>query len=330
MSINFSQENKLAIADALASVGVTNEDSQNKWIDHAANTATATAFGAGSLLTYTHLQTSDGTAKESFSERFPSISDPNSLTKITPAVLEGYKPDMVCFDTHYRGTKEAPAITLGIEKSEGAELSGGILETSLEGMSPDMATNFLIYYLEEFKDREFPPDMPIYAFDVVEAGGVPVLGCLADTTGPLYIHNENNDYAQKDSAYFFEKGDVVAIAHNIASAHGPTHDPSTGAEKPLGKITPLDFLRDLVDSSIERDIPVDKGIMNLYVASVEERQNLPAGQRMALEKFEVEERHARTPDLLNDFGNVVYLHNTKFTPDVDAANDAEFNDLDYG
>lgn len=85
-----------------------------------------------------------------------------------------------------------------------------------------------------------------------------------------------------------------------------------------------------MDSSIERDIPVDKDIMKLYVASVEARQDLPAGQRMALEKFEVEDRHARTPDLLNDFGNVVYLHNTRFTPDADAANDAEFDAADYG
>ena len=48
---------------------------------------------------------------------------------------------------------------------------------------------------------------------------------------------------------------------------------------------------------------------------------------MALEKFEVEDRHAGTPILLNDFEQVVSGHNAMFTQE--AANDSTLDSQEY-
>lgn len=318
MSIAFTAEQRDSVATALEEqVGVTDTHKQKAFIDTIAQTASVNGFGAGSLLTYSHLQNGDGSIKQGILDDFPTV-DHAHMTTMTPAVLEGFQRDFVCFDTFYRGTPDAPGITLGLEASSEGKTNGGVLKTSLEGMSPEMATAFVVRYLEEFRDREFPPNMPIYTFDVVEVEQkdgtkVPCLACVADQDGELYIHNPDNRYAKQDAQYYFEKGDVEARARHIAGAHGPTHDPKTKQAKAPGKVTNLDYWRDLISDSIAKQVPIEPHLMQLYTRAVEIRhREMPKDQKQALEALERQGDQSNTLSILPAFQEAVEAHNASF------------------
>ncbi len=319
MGIEFTAEQRERIASALAEqVGITDPAKQTAFIDYIGQTGSINGFGAGSLLTYSHLQNGDGTPQASLLEDFPTLDHAN-LTQTTPAVLGGFKRDFVCYDIFYRGTEEKPGITLGLEADPEGKTNGGVLKTSLEGMSPEVATAFTVKYLELFREREFPPNMPIYTFDVAEVEQkdgtrVQCLACVADQDGPLYIHNVDNRYAMGDpeSPYYFEKGDVEARARWIAAAYGPTHNPLTGEPKAAGKVTNLDYWRDLIKDSIAKGIPVERHMMQLDVSAVEMRRDMPEAERLALEALERKDDDSNTPAILPAFTAAVEAHNRSF------------------
>lgn len=255
--ISFEPEQREQIAMALTeNLGIDNQETQNRFIDSIEQSGTLRGFGFGSLLTYSHLQNADGTYKDSLKENFPDINT-DTLIQVKPATLYGYDRDFVCYDTFYRGTSEEPGITLGLDKAEDAKTPGGVLETNLSDMSPAAAAGFVQHYLEEFANREMPPNMPIYTFDFIDVDitngeQTPALVCIADNQGPLYIHNENNDFARKDPDYFIKRGDTVAKASILATAHGGDDAPGAGIK---GKQTDLDYLRGVINSSFEKKYP---------------------------------------------------------------------------
>ncbi|GJL85706.1 MAG: hypothetical protein DHS20C02_14810 [Micavibrio sp.] len=322
--INFTVEQKEQIRQALADhVKISNLETQNAFIEQIENTGAVNAFGAGSLLEYSHLQNADKTFIDDIESMFSGLKK-QDIIEVTPAPLEGYSKDFVCFDIHYRGTDESPGITIGIEKSEGASTPGGVLKTSIEHLDSNVAANFISYYMEKFADREMPPNMPIYTFDFLpvttEVGEtVIVLSCVADTEGPLYIHNPNNRFAQKDASYYIERDDEQRKAQIIGTAMGNPQK-SDGSLKPQGSVTDLDYLRGVIKSSIEQGVEVETRFHRLYASAVIERAKLSREVRAGLEHYEKIGIDSNSPQLLSDFMVSVGEHNARV-----AANDPKSN-----
>ncbi len=324
--IEFQDHHREQIANALQdNLGISDSETQHRYIDDIEESGVIRGFGFGSLLTYSHLQNSDGTFKDSLAENFPSIES-DDLINLKPATLNGYEKDFVCYDIHYRGTSEDPGITLGLDQIEGGKTPGGVIETPVADMTPDMAAGFVQYYLEEFAQREMPPNMPIYTFDFLEVEvtngtTVPALVCIADDEGPLYIHNENNDFAKQDPSYYIERGDTAAKAEILAVAHGGDDAPGAGV---LGKQTDLDYLRGVIDSSFDNNIPVESRFHDLYTMAVIERTKLEPEERKYLESMELEGSASNKFELLTAFSNAVHNHNSKCLG-MDAANDDAYD-----
>jgi cation transport regulator ChaC len=320
--ISFSTEQQLQIRLALTDhVKMTDEAAQTSFIADLEEHAELRAFGAGSLLNYSHLQNDNGTFKDDLLLTFGI--DPSKAIVIEPARLEGYDKDFVCYDTHYRGTPQAPGITIGLERTQGAATDGGILTTRIDYLGPKFAANFTEYYLQKFAEREMPPNMPIYTFQQLTATTrdgqkVPALACVADQNGPLYIHNPNNQFAQSNPLYYVARGDDQKRAQILASAMGNPVKPD-GSIKPKGRVTDLDYLRGVIDAYIEKDVPIDGKFVRLYLMAVECRRGLTAEQRKTLESNEFRGIKGHCPTLASVFANAANLHNLLTDPANDAA-----------
>lgn len=251
-------------------------------------------FGAGSLLTYSHLETGPPVEgekqwKPSLLEKFPNINT-DKIYSVKTAALEGYENDFVCHDIHYRGTKENPGITIGIDEVKGGITNGGVLETDLTqlGLTKDEMMAFIKYDAEEFVAREFPPNMPIYKFGLKEvkyADGTtqPSLACIADQEGPLYAGNLS----------FKERAAI------LGTAMGPTVNPQTGQAKGKGLITDIDYMRTTIDSMINNKneagdpdpIPVPERFIVLYQAGIEMRNEAEPSKVSELQSHEKDNAH---------------------------------------
>lgn len=273
-------------------------------------------FGAGSLLTYSHLETGppiDGVRqwKPSLLEKFPNINT-KKIYKTVNAALEGYENDFVCHDIHYRGTKENKGITIGIDEVSGGITHGGILETNLFelGLNENEILEFIKYDAEQFVDREFPPNMPIYTFKIkdlkLESGEiVPGLVCVADKNGPLYAGNL--DFSKR-----------AAI---LASAMGPTVNPKTGEAKGKGMVTDIDYMRTTIDSMIKKNVPVPERFMTLYEAAIELRKDLDPATLTELQSHEIDNAHEGILEFL-------YEEKTQETPSQASWNLGQSSSLD--
>ena len=181
-------------------------------------------------------------------------------------------------------------------------------------MDPEVATTFIECCLREFRDREFPPNMPIYAFDLVDIdqkNGDQAFGlaCIADTEGELYIHNPNNRYAKDNPDLYFEKGDIKRRADYIARSVAPLINPRTGKPKPVGKITGLDSVRDVITDSIKYQVIVDDHLMELYTESIAARLNMSPKERAYIEQHERQGNFANALSLLDKFTEAVEASN---------------------
>lgn len=324
--ITFSGVQKEQIGQALSDyLFISDETAKESFIRNVEQTGTLSAFGAGSLLSYSHLQEADGTFKKDLADKFPTI-DQKSLVKVTPATLKDYQKDFVCFDIHYRGTPEKPGITIGNEFKKGAETSGGILETKIDHLDPNVAANFVCYYLEKFNQREAPPNMPIYKFEMIGVeveGGCKVssIVCVADQTSDLYIYNPKNRFAKTRPFYRIERelqGDNVK-AFIMATAYNDKRP--DGSPKGPGAITDLDYLRNLINDSMAKGVEVESRFHELYASAVLERMRLKPIERKFLEHFEYQGVRGNAPDMLDDFLFAVNAHNA--TVQRKAANDLE-------
>jgi len=296
------QQIKLALADHLY---MTEEQAQDNFIKIVEETGTLNAFGAGSLLTYSHLQNADKAFKDDIATMFPGI-DPETVFQVTPATLNDYVKDFVCFDIHYRGTPEKPGITIGNEPKEGAKTPGGILETKIDHLDPNIAANFVAYYLEKFNIREAPPNMPVYKFEMIDvqvSDGriIPGIVCVADQNGPLYIYNPENRFAQQSSFYHFTRGpeDDEKKAYIMAAAYNEKNP--DGKLKGPGAVTDLDYLRNMINDSLEKGIEVESRFHKLYASAVLARMKLDPAESRKLEGFEHQDKRGNMPQLLGPF-----------------------------
>lgn len=312
--IEFSAEQrnqiKLALQDCLQ---IANGETKDHFVDEIETSGTLRAFGFGSLLSYSHLQEPDKKLKDNLLEMFPGLD--NEIVKTAPAVLDGYQRDFVCFDIVYRGTPDKPGITLGLDKSPEGKTNGGILETRIDGMDPNVAANFIEYYLKKFAEREMPPNMPIYTFDFINVTAkdgttTPALVCIADPNGPLYVHNSKNRFAA-DPAYVIGRDDdgYAKKIHIMATALNPLKP--NGDPKTNGAITDLDYLRNLIDDSMAKGIPVESRFHRLYADAVHHRMGVGREFRDEMKAFERTGKSANTPDLLGDFIVAIGAHNEK-------------------
>ena len=314
--IEFSPEQrdqiKLAMRDHLH---IADETVQDAFVNSIEETGVLRAFGFGSLLSYSHLQEPDGKFKDDLTALFPGI-DAKDVVKTSPAALEGYNRDFVCFDIVYRGTPQKPGITLGLDKAESGKTSGGILETRIDNLNPNIAANFIQHYLKRFEEREYPASMPIYTFGFLNVAtpdgkSVPSLVCIADPNGPLYIHNPENRFAKTDPFYaigrdedgYKRKVEIMATAMNAFKPDG--------SAKPKGAMTDLDYLRNLINDSMAKGITVEARFHRLFADAVFHRIKMGPEFRAHMQGFERGGAAANAPDLLNDFMGAIQLHNHK-------------------
>ena len=283
----FSESQKSAMRSVLSERLGLNKTAKNRLIQNFEQTGTLSGFGAGSLLTFSHLEknppekTEPRIFKSSLLEQFPNI-DLENIYCLTPASLENFENDFVCQDIHYRGTKESPGITIGMNEVNGSITNGKTLDTDCKALSlnTDQAANFFTLYMNEFANREFPPNMPIYKFDfkdvLLENGDhKPALVCVADKDSHLYAGHLNME-------------ERAAI---IATSMGPTHDPTSGEKKPKGMITDMDYLRTTIDSMIEEDVIVPDRFIGLYSMAIALRHNADPETIAKLESHEKEAAH---------------------------------------
>ncbi len=312
--ITFNEEQKLLIKTALADcLGMKDAQKQDRYIDEIEKSGTLTVFGSGSLLSYSHLQEANGSFKDDITTIFPGMNSISAIN-IIPATLKDYQKDFVCFDIHYRGTPEKPGITIGNEFKNGAKTPGGILETKIDHLDPNVAANFVCYYLEKFNQREAPPNMPIYKFEMLDVdveGGrkVPSIVCVADQTSDLYIHNPENRFAKTRPFYQIEhgpQGDNIK-AFIMATAYNDKRP--DGSQKGPGAITDLDYLRNLINDSMAKGVEVESRFHGLYTSAIRERMKIDPEERMILESFEHEGRKGNMPRMLENFMFGISAHN---------------------
>ncbi|HBR68581.1 MAG TPA: hypothetical protein DEA55_04305 [Rhodospirillaceae bacterium] len=312
--ITFNDAQKEQIRQALSDyLFISDGAAKESFIRSVEQTGTLSAFGAGSLLSYSHLQEADGTFKKDLADKFPGI-DQASLVKVTPATLKDYEKDFVCFDIHYRGTPEKPGITIGNEFKKGAETPGGILETKIDHLGADSAANFVCYYLEKFNQREAPPNMPIYKFEVINVESedgrkVPSIVCVADRASDLYIYNPENRFAKTRPFYQIERGPQGDNIKAFIMAAAYNDKRPDGSQKGPGAITDLDYLRNLINDSMAKGVEVESRFHGLYTSAIRERMKIDPEERMMLEGFEHEGRKGNMPRMLENFMFAISAHN---------------------
>lgn len=256
MSIDFSEHEVARIREVLQSTpGVSDESIEQQIID--IREGYLDVYGCASLLQHSHLETAPGEFKESLLDQFPTV-DTSKLYTMSSANLLGYKKDFVCYDVYYRGTHNDPGITIGLDPCEGEVVEGGVLTTDITsiGLDRDQYVDFIVYYFEQFKDREFPPNMPIYKFEflpvqMADGRTVKPLSCVADTEGPLYAGDLT----------FMERAQILAHAKSLPVV------PGTETPKSKGMVTDLDYLRYVIDGLVDFDAPVEEHILNYYYAA---------------------------------------------------------------
>ena len=69
--VEFSDVQRSEIAGSLEKLlGITSDETQQSFINSIEDSGLIRGFGFGSLLTYSHMQNSDGSYKDSFAKRF--------------------------------------------------------------------------------------------------------------------------------------------------------------------------------------------------------------------------------------------------------------------
>lgn len=306
IEFNTAQKKKIT-ASIQKDLGITDPKAIKLYIETCEKTgACIPIFATSSLLHNSHLQHSDGCYIDDIESMFPGLKEEN-IDVVVAATLLDYKRDFVCFDIHFRGTEENPGITIGNEKALGEKTDGGLLISHIDHLSPAVAARFIAYNNKMFKKRVFPPNMPIYKFDLVhvetKAGGEPVLAicCVADTNGPLYVHNPNNRIARRNPYYFIERGDHSKKAKIMATAHRASC-PQTGRAKTAGSITDLDYLRNMIKSSLKNGGKVAKEHHKLYADAIIKRMNIKRKTPSFYERISaLEAQNPKKPNLIPAF-----------------------------
>jgi cation transport protein ChaC len=276
----FSKDQRAQIRQALnSSLGVTDTSIQDKIISEIETSEKIRAFGYGSLITYAHTE---------------------DVTNSSPAVLNGWSRGMVCFDTFYRGTPENPGLTMGLDEgTESDKTFGAVLETQLDPSDMKKTTDRVIDYIEKFGARERPPNMPIYTFqlqqvDLIGGDKVNAITCVADCQSELYVGQMLS---------LEEKAEI--IAKSMGNPEG----------RDIGKVTDLDYLKGVIDSSIDQNIPVESNLHDLYLLSVMIRENLSPEIQERLEEYEPVNSHGQAPPLFAAFVRAVGEHNARLIYD---------------
>lgn len=305
---------KLALRDHLH---IADETAQDAFVNAVEETGALRAFGFGSLLSYSHLQEPNGKFKDDLGAMFPGLIQ-SDVIKTSPAKLEGYNRDFVCFDIVYRGTPEKPGITLGLDKAEGGVTSGGTLETKIDHLNPNVAANFIEHYLKRFSERESPPNMPIYTFGLLNVAtkngaSVSALVCIADENGPLYIHNPENRFAKSEPEKYAIGRDENGYAKKVAimaTALNPLKPDGSGP-KAKGAVTDLDYLKNMINDSMAKGVTVEPRFHRLYADAVIHRMHMGPEIRAEMQSFERDAQASNKPDILGDFMVAIGAHNQK-------------------
>ncbi len=204
------------------------------------------------------------------------------------ASLKGWKTSFCVKDVFLRGTAEKPSLTIGLDDSDPeSEIVGGILEVNLK-TSLSKGLNFadrVISFLEEFVERESPPNMPIYAFQLLEAEAedrqiVRGVACVADKKGPLYVGDK--DLTLEEQAV------IIATSINEERTEGPYMNVHT--IKP-GFRTGLDYLRRKTSRSLKEGKPLSEEEKILLEKASEHRQRMHPLERERLEAVEQKDLH---------------------------------------
>ncbi|MBL4803889.1 MAG: hypothetical protein JKY71_03405 [Alphaproteobacteria bacterium] len=316
--IEFNDDQRAQIIDAAREyLTMTDEAELNAFVENIEQTGQISAFGVGSLLDYSHLQNANGTFKDDLQTEFPGMNE-NNVFSTYAGSAQGIEATFCCFDIFYRGTEDHPGVTIGNEKVDGAETEGGLLITQLDHLDSDVAANFVERYLQRFNERECPPNMPIYKFemkDIELRDGTMTKGlvCVADDEGPLYTRNVENRYAQGNpgSAYYMPDNEIGEnrAAAVIAVAAGSPTDPRSGAVKPAGKVTDMDYLRNTIKGYEERDIHVPPAMIALYEKAGQFRERLEPSDLEHLESFEHKGMLSNKSQFRELFVSVARTHN---------------------
>lgn len=288
--IKFDQSQRAQIEQAAMEFYGLDEAGAKSYVENIEQTGYLEVYTGGSLINYSHLQNDDKTFKNYGEDKkngvegipietqFPGIKT-DELFENVNVRLEGYNNDFVCYDIHYRGTPEEPGITIGMDKVDGATAHGTVMRTRISHLDPQVAADFACYYMERLKQREFPPNMPIYTLKPLEVkdkhGNVyNAVVCVADQNGPLYIHNRENRYAQKDQSYYIPRGEegFDRVVEIMAVAGNPVN-PDTGEAKDKGKITDFDYLKNAVQGFRKEGVQIPAKHMRLLTAIAKYRMD---------------------------------------------------------
>jgi hypothetical protein len=202
-------------------------------------------------------------------------------------VLKGYSAGFECFDIFYRGTKDKPALTLGLKKDSEGKTQGVVLEQILIQDEKLCPFNQIIRSIIDFGKRENPQNMPIYKFRLVdvfcEAAGQPVkaVACVADQRA---VSPDN-----QMKLYVGDALDIDAKARMIASASGgirideETRDPLNHR---AGRRTSYQYLVDFIDARLKRGFEIEDELYQLLYKANEYRQQMSKMKRSFMEEME--------------------------------------------
>ncbi len=227
-----------ALRDALSAFPGLDDEGVEEIAQEIETTGVVRVFGYGSLPWKPHTELSD----------------------LVKADLTGYKRGFVCQDTYYRGSKENPGITLGLDTAEAEDggepptTSGAVLVTPASRAVEDLG---------KLAKREVPPDMPIYTFKLLEVEQdngetVKALTCVADTESDLYVGNKLS---------MEEKAGVIARCSG-----------KTGTNR--------DYLANTVRTAEEQGTP-DPDLAKLLAATDRARLFMAPAERRAIEALDV-------------------------------------------
>lgn len=187
--------------------------------------------------------------------------------------LPGWLKGFNCLDTHYRGTKQAPGLTLGLDKSDTPEAvtNGAILENRIQ--SADEAIDFL----EKFADREIPPGMDIYTFAMIEVetdrGPMTGLVCVANPDSDLYVGRH----------YSVEQKAELA-AERIGDRRYDEDGRQINAGR--GKRTSFQYAQNAITNDLELGREPLPEMMAIFLKAGQRRAAMDPARRAALEALE--------------------------------------------
>lgn len=216
------------------------------------------------------------------------IKNPHTSTALNryEGTLKGYRAGFDCLDIFYRGTKEKPALTLGLKKDQKGKTQGLVLEQVMVTDDTLCPFNQIIRNIIDFGKRENPQAMPIYKFRLVdvfcEAAGQPVkaVACVAneravspDNQMKLYVGNAL---------------DIDAKARIIASASGGLRidEGKNPLNHKAGKRTSYQYLVDFIDARLKRGFEIEDELYQLLFKANEYRQQMSKLKRSFMEEME--------------------------------------------